>query len=129
MHSATKYLGDHSDVTAGALMGSKTLIDAVWPWRKNLGQTPTPETAALLARSLRTLVVRVRQQNASAFAIARAMESHPRVARVLYPGLESFPEHELGVRQMTGFGGMLTIEVDGAGKAATAGRGAASRIA
>ena len=112
VHSATKYLGGHSDVTAGALMGSKELLDAVWPWRKNLGQTPAPETAALLARSLRTLVVRVNQQNASALAIARAMEAHPRVERVLYPGLESFPGYALAKQQMAGFGGMLTIEIE-----------------
>ncbi|WP_029131827.1 trans-sulfuration enzyme family protein [Sedimenticola selenatireducens] len=120
VHSATKYLGGHSDITAGALMGSKELLDAVWPWRKNLGQTPAPETAALLARSLRTLVVRVHHQNASALAIARAMEAHPRVARVLYPGLESFPGHALAKQQMAGFGGMLTIEIDGGGEAAAA---------
>lgn len=120
VHSATKYLGGHSDITAGALMGPKALVDAVWPWRKNLGQAPAPETAALLARSLRTLVVRVRQQNASALAVARAMEAHPRVTRVLYPGLESFPGHELATRQMSGFGGMLTIEVEGDGETAAA---------
>ena len=118
VHSATKYLGGHSDITAGALMGPKALLDAVWPWRKNLGQTPAPETAALLARSLRTLVVRVREQNASALAIARAMESHSRVARVLHPGLGSFPGHELAVQQMSGFGGMLTLEVAGDGATA-----------
>lgn len=120
VHSATKYLGGHSDLTAGALMGAKALLDAVWPWRKNLGSTPAPETAALLARSLRTLVVRVRHQNASALAVARALEAHPRVARVLYPGLESFPGHALAARQMTGFGGMLTIVVAGDGASATA---------
>jgi len=120
VHSATKYLGGHSDITAGALMGSKVLIDAVWPWRKNLGTTPAPETAALLARSLRTLVVRVQAQNASALAIARAMAAHPRVARVLYPGLEDFPGHALARRQMSGFGGMLTLEIAGDGAAASA---------
>jgi cystathionine beta-lyase/cystathionine gamma-synthase len=101
-------------------MGSKELLDTVGPWRKNLGQVPAPETAALLARSLRTLVVRVHQQSASALAVARAMETHPRVARVLYPGLESFPGHELATRQMSGFGGMLTIEVEGDGETAAA---------
>ena len=120
VHSATKYLGGHSDITAGALMGSKELLDAVWPWRKNLGQTPAPETASLLARSLRSLVVRVHRQNSSALAIARAMEAHPHVARVLHPGLESFRGHALAARQMSGFGGMLTIEVEGGGKAAAA---------
>lgn len=119
VHSATKYLGGHSDLTAGALMGPKALVDGVWNWRKNLGTTPAPETAALLARSLRTLVVRVRAQNASAFTIARAMEGHPRVARVLYPGLATFPGHDLAARQMVGFGGMLTIEVEGGGAMAS----------
>ena len=120
VHSATKYLGGHSDITAGALMGAKVLIDAVWPWRKNLGTTPAPETAALLARSLRSLVVRVQAQSASAMLIARAMSAHPRVARVLYPGLEGFPGHALAKRQMRGFGGMLTLEIDGDGTAASA---------
>jgi cystathionine gamma-synthase len=120
VHSATKYLGGHSDLTAGAMMGSRDLLDPVWNWRKNLGQIPAPETAALLARSLRSLVVRVRQQSASALAVARAMEAHPRIARVLYPGLESCPGHALAARQMSGFGGMLTLEIAGDGAAATA---------
>ncbi|WPL17429.1 Cystathionine beta-lyase [Thiorhodovibrio winogradskyi] len=119
VHSATKYLGGHSDLTAGALMGSKALIEAVWPWRKNLGTTPAPETAALLARSLRTLVARVRTQNASAQRIAEAMAAHPRVARVRYPGLPAHPGHALAARQMQGFGGMLTLEIKGDGAAAS----------
>lgn len=120
VHSATKYLGGHSDLTAGALMGPRALIEAVWPWRKNLGSTPAPETAALLARSLRTLVVRVQAQNHTALAVARAMDGHPRVARVLYPGLESFPGQAVAARQMAGFGGMLTLEIDGDGVEAAA---------
>ncbi len=119
VHSATKYLGGHSDLTAGALMGSRELLLPVWDWRKNLGSMPAPGTADLLMRSLRTLVVRVRQQNASAQAIAEAMASHPRVVRVLYPGLPGFPGHELAKRQMHGFGGMLTIEVAGDGATAS----------
>ena len=120
IHSATKYLGGHSDLTAGALIGNKVLLDPVWAWRKNLGQMPAPETAALLARSLRTLGVRVRQQTAGAMAVARAMEAHPRIKRVLYPGLKSFPGHALASSQMSGFCGMLTIELEGDGAAATA---------
>ncbi|NVZ10497.1 aminotransferase class I/II-fold pyridoxal phosphate-dependent enzyme [Allochromatium humboldtianum] len=119
VHSATKYLGGHSDLTAGALMGSKALIEAVWPWRKNLGSTPAPETAALLARSLRSLVVRVQAQNAAALAIAEAMALHPRVKRVLYPGLPQHPGHALAARQMHGFGGMLALEIAGDGAAAS----------
>lgn len=119
IHSATKYLGGHSDLTAGALMGSKELLMPVWNWRKNLGSMIAPGTASLLARSLRTLVVRVRQQNESAQLVAEAMERHPKVSRVYYPGLVDFPGHALAKEQMYGFGGMLTIEVDGSGEDAT----------
>jgi cystathionine gamma-synthase len=119
VHSCTKYLGGHSDLTAGALMGGKELVMPVWNWRKNLGQTIAPEIAAQLARSLRTLPVRVERQNATAMKIAEAMRVHPKVARVLYPGLPDFPGHALAKRQMKGYGGMLTIEVKGGGEAAS----------
>jgi cystathionine beta-lyase/cystathionine gamma-synthase len=119
VHSATKYLGGHSDLTGGALMGSKDLIEAVAPWRKNLGQMMAPEIAALLARSLRTLPIRVERQNKTAQAVAEAMRGHPKVARVLYPGLPDFPRHDLARSQMSGFGGMLTLEIHGSGKEAT----------
>ena len=119
IHSATKYLGGHSDLTAGALMGSKELLLPVWNWRKNLGSTIAAETAALLSRSLRTLVVRVRQQNATAQAVAEAMTRHPRIARVYYPGLLDFPVHALAKAQMHGFGGMVSLDVAGTGADAT----------
>jgi cystathionine beta-lyase/cystathionine gamma-synthase len=113
IHSATKYLGGHSDLTAGALMGSTHLLAPVWPWRKNLGTTISPEIAALLMRSIRTLVVRVERQNATAQAVAEAMAQHPKVARVLYPGLPGFPGHGVARKQMKGYGGMLTLEIKG----------------
>ncbi|MDQ5882473.1 MAG: cystathionine gamma-synthase [Pseudomonadota bacterium] len=119
VHSATKYLGGHSDLTAGALMGKKDDLMPVWNWRKNLGSMIAPETASLLSRSLRTLVVRVRQQNAAAQAVAEAMNRHPKIARVFYPGLADFPGHALAREQMHGFGGMLSIEVRGTGADAT----------
>jgi cystathionine gamma-synthase len=119
IYSATKYLGGHSDLSAGALLGSAELLTPVWPWRKNLGSMIAPEVAGLLSRSLRTLVVRVRQQCASAQAVAEAMAAHPRVARVLYPGLPDFPGHELAKAQMSGFGAIVTIEVAGGDAAAT----------
>lgn len=119
VHSCTKYLGGHSDLTAGAMMGAKELLAPAWNWRKNLGTTIAPEIAALLARSIRTLPVRVRRQNATAQAIAEAMARHSRIAQVLYPGLPDFPGHALAKKQMSGFGGMLTIEVKGGGEAAT----------
>jgi cystathionine beta-lyase/cystathionine gamma-synthase len=113
VHSATKYLGGHSDLTAGVLMGSTHLLSSVWTWRKNLGSMIAPETASLLMRSLRTLVVRVERQNATALAVAEAMAKHPKVKRVLYPGLPEFPGHAVARAQMNGFGGMLTMEVNG----------------
>ena len=119
VHSATKYLGGHSDITAGALMGSKQIIDPVRAWRNNFGQTIAAETAFLLARSLRTLVVRVERQNATAMAVANAMQGHPRVARVFYPGLPGFPGHAVAKQQMRGFGGMVTLDIKGSGADAT----------
>lgn len=120
VHSATKYLGGHSDLTAGALMSRAELIGPVFNWRKNLGTTPAPEVCNQLARSIRSLTVRVRQQNTSAQHIAEAMVSHPRVKRVLYPGLPSHPGHAVAAGQMNGYGGMLTIEIDGDTAAASA---------
>jgi cystathionine beta-lyase/cystathionine gamma-synthase len=119
VHSCTKYLGGHSDITAGALMGSKDLLMPVWNWRKNLGTAIAPEIASQLARSIRSLPVRVKAQNAAAQTIAEAMAKHPKVSRVLYPGLPDFPGHALAKKQMSGFGGMLTIEVKGNGDDAT----------
>lgn len=119
VHSATKYLGGHSDLTGGVLMGPRGLIEQVGPWRKNLGQMMAPEIAALLARSLRTLPIRVERQNQTARGVAEAMRGHPKVKRVLYPGLTDFPQHELARSQMSGFGGMLTLEIDGTGEDAT----------
>ncbi|MGA6993095.1 MAG: aminotransferase class I/II-fold pyridoxal phosphate-dependent enzyme [Candidatus Deferrimicrobiaceae bacterium] len=119
VHSATKYLGGHSDLTGGALMGPQELIEPVAPWRKNLGQMMAPEIAALLSRSLRTLPIRVRRQNETAQTVAEAMRDHPKVARVLYPGLPDFPQHDLAKSQMSGFGGMLTLEIKGTGEDAT----------
>lgn len=119
VHSATKYLGGHSDLTAGAIMGAKELLLPIWSWRKNLGSMIAPETASLLSRSLRTLVVRVQRQNASALTVAEAMARHPKVKRVFYPGLPDFAGHGLAKAQMHGFGGMLTIEVAGGGEDAT----------
>lgn len=115
IHSATKFLGGHSDLTAGALIGPEALLTPVRDWRKTLGSTIAPETAALLSRSLRTLVVRVQRHNETAQTVAEAMTRHPAIARTLYPGLPDFPGHQLAARQMEGFGGIVTIEVDGDG--------------
>jgi cystathionine gamma-synthase len=113
VHSATKYLGGHSDLTGGVAIGAKVVIDPLFPWRTNLGQIMAPEVAFLLARSLRTLVVRVRQQNASAGSIANFLNDHPKVKKVNYPGLPEFVGHEVAARQMSGFGGMISFVYEG----------------
>jgi cystathionine gamma-synthase/methionine-gamma-lyase len=109
IHSTTKYLGGHSDLTGGVVIGHKTLVEPIWPWRKNLGQMMAPEVAYLLARSLRTLTVRVHRQNATAQAVAQFLSGHGKVVKVNYPGLPDFPAHEVAVRQMHGFGGMVSF--------------------
>lgn len=117
VHSTTKYLGGHSDLTGGAVIGSSKLLQPIWGWRKNLGQMMAPEAAHLLARSLRTLVVRVKAHNEGAALLARRLSEHPRVERVNYPGLPTHPQHELAKRQMHGgFGGMLSFVVRGGAK-------------
>lgn len=118
MHSASKYMGGHSDITAGAVMANTELLQRIAAWRTSLGQIISPETAALLSRSLRTLPLRVKQHNANALALATAIEQHPKISRVLYPGLPHNPDYALACEQMHGFGGMVTIEVKGGMQAA-----------
>jgi cystathionine beta-lyase/cystathionine gamma-synthase len=113
MHSATKYLNGHSDVTAGALAGPRGLIDRLQPARKLFGGVLDPAGAYLLLRGMKTLGVRVARQNASALHIARWLEGDPRIARVFYPGLPSHPDHAIARAQMTGFGGMVCFDVVG----------------
>lgn len=113
MQSATKFLGGHSDLTAGVLCARSQLLQPVQPWRKNLGQMLAPETAHKLARSLGTLTVRVERQNDNALRVARYLAQHAAVRQVYYPGLPDFPGHALAARQMSGFGGMLSFDVDG----------------
>ena len=115
LHSTTKYLGGHSDVTGGVVLATDALLAPVWAVRKNLGQVMAPEVAFSLARSLRTLALRVEAQNIRALELARRLESHPAVARVYYPGLSSHPNHDVAVRQMRGFGGIVTFTVHGGG--------------
>jgi cystathionine gamma-synthase len=113
LHSGTKYLGGHNDLLAGALIGSESLIALV---RQNLwilGAVFDPHSAYLLERGLKTLPLRVRHQNASASTIARHLEEHKGVRRVWYPGLASHPEHEVARRQMKGYGGVVSFEIDG----------------
>jgi methionine-gamma-lyase len=128
VHSATKYLGGHHDLTAGVVVGDATTIERLWSTQIVLGATLSPMDAWLLLRGLRTLAVRVRRINESALAVARALESHPAVASVSYPGLRSHPQHALACRQMSGFGGVMGLRLR-AGYAQTAGFVAGLRLA
>lgn len=118
MHSATKYLNGHSDVTAGALVGSRKIIDALQPARRLFGGVLEPASAYALARGMKTLSLRVARQNESAQRVAEWLEKHPRVSRVFYPGLASHPDHAIAKKQMKGFGGMVTFEAAGGYEAA-----------
>jgi cystathionine beta-lyase/cystathionine gamma-synthase len=109
--SATKYLGGHSDIIAGVVVGSVPFVKGVRGLAKHHGGCLDPFAAYLLGRSLKTFELRVQRQNVNAFALASALEQHPRVKRVLYPGLASHPQHALALKQMSGYGGMVTIEV------------------
>ena len=111
VESATKYLGGHSDIIAGAVIGSEPFVKRVRGLAKHHGGCADPFAAYLLSRSLKTFELRVERQNANALALAKALEQHKKVKRVLYPGLPSFPKHQLARKQMRGYGGMVTIEV------------------
>ena len=113
MHSATKYLGGHSDLTAGALAGKKEFIDSVRRMSVMLGTTLDPAAAYLLTRGIKTLNVRVRAASDNALKVAQALSRHPKVARVYYPGLEDDPGHEVAKRQMSGFGGIVALDLVG----------------
>jgi len=112
-HSATKYLNGHSDLVAGCVLGSKERIDRVRRTLNHFGGVLDPHAAFLLARGLRTLAIRVKAQNAGALALARALASHPRVAQVNYPGLETHPDHRHAREILSGFGGMLSLRLKG----------------
>ena len=115
MHSVTKYLNGHSDVTAGALAGPAALMREVDRVRRLLGGVVDPQAAYAIGRGLKTLAVRVERHNANAMLVARWLESQKgrRIDEVYYPGLESHPDHALARWQMRGFGGMLCVDVGG----------------
>ena len=113
VHSATKYLGGHHDLTAGVIVASRSFIERAWKFAIVAGATLSPFDGWLLLRGLRTLGLRVERHNGNALALARMLESHRGVERVFYPGLESHPQHDLARRQMNGFTGILSVELSG----------------
>ncbi|MGN0002874.1 MAG: trans-sulfuration enzyme family protein [Sphingobacterium composti] len=113
LHSATKYLGGHSDLTAGIVCGSKDFIQKVWRRSIILGASLSPFDSWLLLRGLKTLSLRVNQINSNALALSEWLEKNPAIKKVSYTGLKSHPQHELAKKQLKGHTGMLCIEVAG----------------
>ena len=112
IHSATKYLAGHNDVLGGVMAGNAGIVSLVRDLRSVFGACLDPHAAYLIQRGIKTLALRVEQQNASAQALAERIERHPRVRQVWYPGLPSHPNHETAARLMSGFGGVVTFELD-----------------
>jgi len=113
LHSASKYLGGHSDVIAGAAAGSSLLMRGVRANVIQIGGSMDPEAAFLLVRGMKTLQIRIQRQCETAMAVARYLAKHPKVERVHYPGLPAHPDHKLAKRQMRDFGGMMAFDLKG----------------
>ncbi|MGB7787014.1 MAG: PLP-dependent aspartate aminotransferase family protein [Salinimicrobium sp.] len=111
VHSATKYMGGHSDILAGTVIASKEHIDKVFQLAKNFGGSLSDYTVWLLERSLKTMGLRVKAQNQNAQQLAEYLEQNESISKVYYPGLKSHPDHEVAKKQMKGFGGMLSFEL------------------
>jgi len=111
IHSATKYLGGHSDISAGVVASTSENIDIIWNKAKNLGGNLSDFMCYLLERSIKTLGVRVDRHNTNAQFMATYLEQHSSIERVCYPGLECHPNHNIAKEQMHGFGGMLSFEL------------------
>jgi cystathionine beta-lyase/cystathionine gamma-synthase len=119
-HSATKYLGGHSDLVAGAVMGGTDVIERVRHTLNYFGGSLDPHAGFLLARGIKTLALRVQAQNANALALARFLQDHPAVAAVNYAGLDSHPDHGHAAKLLSGFGGMLSLRLHGGEQTAQA---------
>jgi cystathionine gamma-synthase len=113
IHSATKYLGGHNDLLAGAVVGNADLLDQIEDARGVLGGVSNPNEAYLLIRGIKTLELRVQRQNENGQRVARFLQDHPAVRRVYYPGLADHPDHRVAKRLMTRFGGVVSFEIDG----------------
>ena len=119
MHSATKYLNGHSDVIGGALVtNNKELYDKLQFLQNAVGAVPGPFDCFLVLRGIKTLAIRMERHEQNAIKIAQFLENHPKVRRVIYPGLKSHPQHELARKQMSGFGGIITFFIKGGLEAA-----------
>ena len=113
IHSATKYLGGHNDLLAGAVVGPRELVAEIKKSRGVLGGITGPQAAYLLLRGLKTLALRVQRHNENGMRVAQFLEGHPKVRRVYYPGLYSHPDYAVAQEQMSGFGGVVSFEIEG----------------
>jgi cystathionine gamma-synthase len=112
LHSTTKYLAGHNDVLGGAVLGSLEMLDPIREWQRTTGGVADPNACYLLLRGMKTFAVRMERLNATAMTVAKFLESHPRVRKVYYPGLPSHRHHELAMRTMSGFGAVVTFELE-----------------
>jgi cystathionine gamma-synthase len=113
IHSATKYLGGHNDLLAGVTLGKHNLLNDLYRMQRMIGATPGPFTCFLLERGLKTFSLRMEHHNRAGLAIARMLESHPKIEKIWYPGLQSHPDHRVAMQQMRGFGSVITFLVKG----------------
>ncbi|MDT0554435.1 trans-sulfuration enzyme family protein [Patiriisocius hiemis] len=111
IHSATKYMGGHSDICAGAVAASQEHIDTIWNIAKNLGGSLSDHTIWLLERSMKTMALRVKAQNKNAKKLAKWLDAHDLIQKVYYPGLKNHPDHNVAKKQMRGYTGMLSFEL------------------
>ncbi len=118
VHSTTKYLGGHSDVIGGAVIGSRRHLEAIAFYQNAAGAVPGPFDAWLTLRGMKTLALRMERHCANASALAGWLAAHPAVERVYYPGLKDHPGHAIAARQMRGFGGMISVRLRGGGEEA-----------
>jgi cystathionine gamma-synthase len=113
VHSATKYLGGHNDLVAGAAVGAHALLEDLNKLERMAGATPGPQTCFLLERGLKTFGLRMEHHNRAGLAVAKFLEGHPKIERVWYPGLKSHPDHHVAKKQMRGFGSVISFLVKG----------------
>lgn len=114
VHSMTKYINGHSDVVGGAIMlNDKKFYDKVWYLQNSIGPSQSPFDSWLTLRGIKTLAIRMKAHQENAMKVAKFLEAHPKVDRVIYPGLKSHPDHKMAKKQMKGFGGMITIFIKG----------------
>ncbi len=116
IHSATKYLGGHNDLLAGVSLGKHDLLNDLYSMQRMIGATPGPFTSFLLERGLKTFALRMEHHNHAGMAVARMLESHPKIEKIWYPGLESHPDHRIATRQLRGFGSVITFLLKGGDK-------------